>query len=73
MGFSVMLWGAEKLVPVEYWCPYGTSLSHILIQAHKWYTKYVLSKVDINVASADYGTMIDTWLRKIFITDIHMN
>ena len=26
MGFSVMLWGAEKLVPVEYWCPYGTSL-----------------------------------------------
>ena len=19
-----MLWGAEKLVPVEYWCPYGT-------------------------------------------------
>ena len=24
MGFSVMLWGAEKLVPVEYWCPYGT-------------------------------------------------
>ena len=24
MDFSVMLWGAEKLVPVEYWCPYGT-------------------------------------------------
>ena len=23
MGFSVMLWGAEKLVSVEYWCPYG--------------------------------------------------
>ena len=23
MGFSVMLWSAEKLVPVEYWCPYG--------------------------------------------------
>ena len=20
----MMLWGAEKLVPVEYWCPYGT-------------------------------------------------
>ena len=19
-----MLWGAEKLVPAEYWCPYGT-------------------------------------------------
>ena len=25
MGFSVMLWGAEKLVPAEYWCPYGTT------------------------------------------------
>ena len=24
MGFSVMLRGAEKLVPAEYWCPYGT-------------------------------------------------
>ena len=24
MGFAVMLWGAEKLVPAEYWCPYGT-------------------------------------------------
>ena len=24
MGFSVMLWDAEKLVPAEYWCPYGT-------------------------------------------------
>ena len=26
MGFSIMLRGAEKLVPVEYWCPYGTCL-----------------------------------------------
>ena len=24
MGFSVMLRGAEKLVPAEYWRPYGT-------------------------------------------------
>ena len=24
MGFSVMLRGAKKLVPAEYWCPYGT-------------------------------------------------
>ena len=24
MGFSVMLLGAKKLVPAEYWCPYGT-------------------------------------------------
>ena len=23
MGFSVMLLGAKKLVPAEYWCPYG--------------------------------------------------
>ena len=27
MGFSVMLRGAETLVPAEYWCPYGTLLS----------------------------------------------
>ena len=27
MGFSVMLWGAEKLVPAEYWCPYGTCIT----------------------------------------------
>ena len=27
MGFSVMPWGAEKLVPAEYWCPYGTAIS----------------------------------------------
>ena len=26
MDFSVMLWGAEKLVPAEYWCPYGNAL-----------------------------------------------
>ena len=38
MGFSVMLCGAEKLVPAEYWCPYGTEslvrefLSFSLIQ-----------------------------------------
>ena len=25
MGFPVLLWGAEKLVPAEYWCPYGIS------------------------------------------------
>ena len=23
MGFSVMFQGAKKLVPAEYWCPYG--------------------------------------------------
>ena len=26
MGIYVMLWGAEKLVPAEYWCPYGTCI-----------------------------------------------
>ena len=26
MGFSVMLWGAEKLVPAEYWCSNGTTV-----------------------------------------------
>ena len=34
MGFSIMLWGAEKLVPAEYWCPYGTNESlvqHVMI------------------------------------------
>ena len=25
MGFPVILWGAEKLVPAEYGCPYGTA------------------------------------------------
>ena len=27
MGFSVMLWGAEKLAPAEYWCPYSSSFA----------------------------------------------
>ena len=25
-----MLWGAEKLVPAEYWCPYGTNISWLM-------------------------------------------
>ena len=29
MGFSLMLWGAEKLVPAEYWCSYGINKSNI--------------------------------------------
>ena len=29
MGFSVMRWGAEKLVPAEYWCPYGTVMINL--------------------------------------------
>ena len=31
MGFSVMLGGAEKLVPAEYWCPYGNFIIPCLI------------------------------------------
>ena len=29
MGFTVMLWGAEKLVPAEYWCPYP--VCHLIV------------------------------------------
>ena len=37
MGFSVMLRGAEKLVPAEYWCPYGTyDLSSLLKDKYLW-------------------------------------
>ena len=34
MGFSVMLLGAEKLVPAEYWCPYGTNS---MVMAPFWF------------------------------------
>ena len=34
MGFSVMLRGAEKLVPAEYWCPYGTKANLCSIMSH---------------------------------------
>ena len=37
MGFSVMLRGAEKLVPVEYWCLYGKQifkLIHFAVGTH---------------------------------------
>ena len=30
MGISVMLRGAEKLVPAEYWCPYGTNIKQYI-------------------------------------------
>ena len=39
MGFSVMLWGAEKLVPAEYWCPYGTSTKEICHREGLWLWK----------------------------------
>ena len=32
MGFSVMLWGAEKLVPAENWCPYGRFIPTPLVE-----------------------------------------
>ena len=35
MGFSVMLWGAEKLVPAEYWCPYGSYISWQFLGVYK--------------------------------------
>ena len=52
MGFSVMLRGAEILVPAEYWCPYGiaaglycltTSLGFLpaLLRQVKWVLFYV--------------------------------
>ena len=44
-----MLWGAEKLVPAEYWCPYGTLLD--LYLSHGWLHKEVLKT---NIASLLY-------------------
>ena len=35
MGFSVMLWGAENLVPADYWCPYGKAIFQ------KWSTMWL--------------------------------
>ena len=29
LGFSVMLCGAEKMVPAEYWCPYNGIHVHV--------------------------------------------
>ena len=47
MGFSVMLWGAKKLVPAEYWCPYGTHykshLSQLSIPLERMYTQKAVS------------------------------
>ena len=48
MGFSVMLWGAEKLVPAEYWCPYGMYLNAYIVRTptlcirHVMHTYFVL-------------------------------
>ena len=44
MGFSVMLRGAEKLVPAEYWCPYGNgALSFVYCNIHiHWVMEKVL-------------------------------
>ena len=32
MGFSEMLWGAEKLVPAKYWCPYGSCIAYFCFE-----------------------------------------
>ena len=45
MGFSVMLWGAEKLVPVEYWCPYGTCVINWILTEEST-LKLVIQKVE---------------------------
>ena len=43
MGFSVMLRGAEKLVPAEYWCPTGT---YVL---KEWYQKLIFRSSYIDI------------------------
>ena len=44
-----MLWGAEKLVPAEYWCPYGMSNLSIklLIQQKHFPGKGINHKLDV--------------------------
>ena len=47
MGFFVMLWGAEKLVPAEYWCPYGTFALQTLVHNVSYKAYIVLSRIGI--------------------------
>ena len=55
MGFSVMLWGAEKLVPAEYWCPYG-SLQN----------SFILSKTALKPSvNSLFATIADLHVRKL--------
>ena len=35
MDFTLMLWGAEKLGPAEYWCPDGKYHGNIALQPIK--------------------------------------
>ena len=46
MGFSIMLWDAEKLVPAEYWCPYGTQLNIYSLLNIK--DKIILARAETN-------------------------
>ena len=34
-----MLWGAEKLVPAEYWCPYGSFNMYVKDAQVNWHYK----------------------------------
>ena len=62
MGFSVILWGAENLVPAEYWCPYGTSdLFTSLQSTNTSYLKVIWSIG--NVGSSPYSK--NNW--KVFL------
>ena len=50
MGLSVMLWGAEKLVPVEYWCPYGKPFQKLIN-----FETGVHNKIILRYKSSDYN------------------
>ena len=65
MGFSVMLWGAEKLVPAEYWCPYGTLLSLIVIQIHTCIYAHTSNLIEL------HNSVISIGLHLFIISVIH--
>ena len=48
MGFSVMLWGAEKLVPAEYWCPNGMLFKFINLREEEKKLYYLLYIVNVS-------------------------
>ena len=71
MGFSEMLRGAKKLVPAEYWCPYGTwlALYSVSFKKRNWdsilnlsksnrKTMKLLSVVESIFTFLSYGTLV---------------
>ena len=57
MGFSVMLWGAKKLVPVEYWCPYGTLVNRSItlkLMLHRMQTLLCSSNLECTSAETAF-------------------